>query len=99
MRSVAVAGPLQLGSPIAVIKDLAVIDDPARGVFIRHGLCAGGQIDDAQAAVAETYLRLAVIAKSIRPAMGQDAGHAFNDAVRIRMWKRSGVTGDAAHDR
>ena len=69
-RAVAVAGRFELRPDVGVVVDLAVEDDPDRAVFVRQRLLAGGQIDDAQAAVAERGL---VVDSAARHRPGRDA--------------------------
>jgi hypothetical protein len=49
--SIAVAGGFQSRTQIRVIEDFAVVDNPQRAVLIAHGLRAGRDVDDAQAAM------------------------------------------------
>ena len=52
--AVSMAGALEGGTQIGVVEDFAVIGDPEGAVFVGHGLVAG-DIDDAEAAVAEIH--------------------------------------------
>ena len=63
------AGLFQGWAEIGVIEDFAVVDDPKRAVFVGHGLVAAGDIDDAQAAMAEGGLGVAVVAGIIGAAV------------------------------
>ncbi len=72
----AMAEALELAPQVAVVVDLAVEADPDRLVFVGERLLAGGQIDDAQTAVAQC--RLSVDEDPFR------VGTAMHDAVAHR---------------
>ncbi len=74
---------LKLGAQLAVVVDLAVVDEPDSLVFVGEGLMAPGAIDDAQAAVPEAY-RLSLERSSVvRSAMDERGGHA---AEELTVW-------------
>jgi hypothetical protein len=71
----------ELKPNICVVEDFAVIGNPDRIVFIGHGLAAGREIDDAEAAVPESNLATNAKAGSVRPAMRNEVGHSAHDAL------------------
>src|SRR5882757_1448391 len=50
----AMSAPFQLGTQLGKIVDLAVVDDPCAAIFVEHRLMSASEIDDAQAAHAQT---------------------------------------------
>ena len=58
-----------------VVVDLAVEDHPDGPVFVRDGLVAGAEIDDAEAAHADAARAVGVDAFVVRAAMADDVGH------------------------
>src|SRR5450631_601965 len=48
------AAAFQLGAECGEVVNLAVEDDPRAAIFVEDGLMASGEIDDAEAAHAET---------------------------------------------
>ena len=61
---------LELAADLRVIVDFAVEDDPDRSVFVRERLVPGGEIHDAQPAMAEARM---VVDKDARCRQGRDA--------------------------
>ena len=60
---------LELGAKLREVVDLTVENDPDRTIFIKNGLMAAAQIDDAEAAHAESHTIFDVDALIIRSAM------------------------------
>ena len=82
MALVAVSGGFELGTHVGVIEDFAVVGDPQRVVFVGHRLAAGGEVDDAQAAVAQGDFSLHVKSGSIGTAVRDDVRHAADRGAR-----------------
>jgi len=77
-----------------VIEELAVIGDPERAILVGHGLVAAGDIDDAEAAVAQRGEGIAVVAGAVGAAMADDVRHAGEQRVR----RGAGGAGDESCD-
>src|SRR5580658_4095736 len=73
-----------------VIVELAVYDDLPGAVLVRDGLIAGGQVDDAQACVPETYLsvRRYPIALAVRASMTKGFCRVFESDLGDRSGRR-----------
>ena len=96
---VAVAGALQLRPQIRVVEDLAVVGDPPRVVFVGHRLGAGGQIDDAQPAMAEVHPVVFKESAVIGSAVANDLCHAPHyGATETGAAPEIQETGDATHN-
>ena len=82
-----------------MVVDLAVEDHPHAAVLVRQRLLPGAQIDDAQSAMGEGGVRVAVQPRFVRPAMRDDVAHPSGARRRIVI---EPVDGDdarnAAHD-
>jgi len=94
---VAVAGSFELGTNVGVVKYFAVVGDPDCVVLVGHGLAASGEVDDAEAAVAEGDFSTNIMAGAVRAAVGDDIGHPADEA--LVGWGAVGVqkSGDATH--
>ena len=90
-----VAGGLELGAQLAVVVDLAVVDEPDGLVLVGDGLVAAGAVDDAQAAVAEADGGRLEGAGVVGAAVHEGRGHA---PEKLPVG-RAGETEDAAHAR
>ena len=88
-----VAGGLELGAQLAVVVDLAVVDEPDGLVLVGRRLVAAGAVDDAQPAMAETDARALKGAGVVGTAMQQRGRHA---AEQLAVGS-AGETEDAAH--
>src|SRR5579862_986501 len=100
LRTVTVAASDQLLPQSAVVVDFAVEDDHDGAVFVADRLMAGGEVDDAQAAHAQTHAALGEDAVVVGAAMGHDVAHALQyGAVRVRLLPEFENPCDAAHDR
>ncbi len=75
--AIAVPGLFQLRAYGRVVEDLAVVDDPQAAVLVGHRLLAGGQVDDAQAAVAQMSPSVLVVTEGIGTTMLQHRSHAL----------------------
>ena len=58
VRAVAMAAGLEFLPKIAMVVDFAVVDDAQGFVFVRDGLMAGSEVNDAQAAHGQTNVAL-----------------------------------------
>ena len=86
--AVSMAGLFEGGTEIGVIEDLAVIGDPEGAVFVGHGLVAAGDIDDAEAAVAQGGEGIAVVAGAVRAAMADRCRSCGRPPSPARRWGR-----------
>ncbi len=77
-----------------MIEDLAVIGDPERAILVGHGLVAAGDIDEAEAAVAQRGEGIAVVAGAVGAAMADAVRHAGEHRVR----RVAGGAGDESCD-
>src|ERR1700723_1023989 len=75
------AGPLEGGAQIGVIENFTVVGDPETAILVGHRLVAGGDIDNAEAAVAEGGEEITIKAGAVRAAGMDDAGHAGEQRV------------------
>ena len=95
VRAEGVAGGLELGAQLAVVVDLAVVDEPDGLVLVGDGLVAALAVDDAQAAVAEADGRRLEGAGVVGAAVHDGGGHA---PEKLPVG-RAGEAEDAAHER
>ena len=95
VRAEGVAGGLELGAQLAVVVDLAVVDEPDGLVLVGHGLVPALAVDDAQAAVTEADGRRLEGAGVIGAAVHDGGGHA---PEKLPVG-RAGEAEDAAHER
>ena len=77
--AIAVPGLFQLRAHGGVIEDFAVVDDPQAAVLVGHRLLASGQVDDAQAAMAQMSPSVLMVTEGIGTAMLQHRCHALYD--------------------
>src|SRR5205823_1208324 len=75
VRAESMAGLLQGGSDLREVIDLAVEDHPDGSIFIGERLIAGGQVDDAEASMAQADAASDVKAVRIGPAMRDHPRH------------------------
>jgi hypothetical protein len=75
LRAIQVPKPLELAPQIAVVVDLAVEGNPGRLVLVGERLLAGGQIHDAQTAVAKCRLLVDKDPFSVGTAMHDAVAH------------------------
>ena len=82
-----------------VVVDLAVEDDPHAAVFVRQRLLSRAQVDDAEAAMGERRVGVAVQPGFVRTAMRDDVAHPHGARRRVLVESVDGDdSGDAAHD-
>ena len=74
-----VTGRLELGSQLPVVVDFAVEHEPDRAIFVVDRLLPGGQVDDAQAAHAESDAGLDVNSLVVGPAVADHFTHAVHE--------------------
>jgi hypothetical protein len=74
----------QLGAHVREVVDLAVEDGADGAGLVVERLIAGGQIDDAEAPMAEPDARGEVIAGGVGAAMRDRVGHGLEHAARHR---------------
>ncbi len=86
VASVAMAGGFERRAGGGVVEDLAVIDDDEGAVLVGHGLAAAGEVDDAEAAVAEKSAGAVEKMRVVGAAVGDDAGHAGENGLGARWW-------------
>src|SRR5690348_14707563 len=67
---------------IGVVVDLAVVDYVQRTVFVGHRLMTGGDVDDTQAAMAQTDVAVDEEPFVVRTAMPDDVAHRFELRAR-----------------
>ena len=87
LRAIDVAEAFELAPEVAVVVNLAVEADPDRLVFVGERLLAGGEIHDAQTAMAEGRLLVDEKPGSVRTAMHEDVAHRHH-AVAV-FWRRA----------
>src|SRR5262249_31796427 len=90
---------LELGAQFNMVENLAVEHHPHRPILVVNGLIAAADIDDAEAGMRQTAMRVVIEAVTIRPAMLQRVNHELERAAL----RRCSITqvqnaGDAAHD-
>ena len=95
VRAEDVAGGLELGAQLAVVVDLAVVDEPDGLVLVGDRLVSALAVDDAQAAVAEADGRRLEGAGVIGAAVHDGGGHT---PEKLPVG-RAGEAEDAAHKR
>src|ERR1044072_6767225 len=74
-----VTARFQLVAIIGVIVDLAVVDDLKRAIPVDHRLMPRGDVDDAQAAVAETDIRVNEDPRFVGSAMRDHVAHPLEN--------------------
>ena len=77
--AVDMAARLKLRPQFGVVVDFAVEDDPQGAVFVAERLMAGGEVDNAETAHAESNRTCGVDAVVVRTAVGHDVAHAAHD--------------------
>ena len=97
--AVSMAGLFEGGTQIGVVEDFAVISDPEGAILVGHGLLASGDIDDAEAAMAQRGEGIAVVAGGVGAAMADAIRHAGEHRVRRAGGGASYESCDAAHMR
>jgi len=93
VRAEGVARGLELGAQLAVVVNLAVVDEPDRLVLVGDRLMATGAVDDRQAPVAQAHVVPLKTAGVVRAAVHEHRGHA----AEKRMVGWPGEAEDAAH--
>ena len=74
-----VAASLELGPKLAVVVDLAVLDDPDRLVLVADRLIAAREIDDGQASRSEADVAVDVRATAVGAAVNEGLVHRSQD--------------------
>ena len=99
-RPVHVAGGFELATDLGVVVDLAVERDPDAAVLVRERLMATGEIDDAQAPMAEHGALVGLKACAVRATVADHGTHP-DDALAIIGVKTFGGdnAGNPAHVR
>ena len=88
----------QVAAEFHVIVDFAVKDDVPAPVGGGHGLGPAGEIEDAEATVAEPDGGVPIGPFRIRTAVREGTGHGGQDPLRgVGLVAEGGETGDAAH--
>src|SRR5712691_8015724 len=64
---------------LGVVENFAVVGDPERAILVGHRLVAGGEVDDAQPAVAKSGIGIDVVAEVVRSTVAKGASHVFKD--------------------
>src|SRR5688500_7837900 len=87
------------GTELAVVENLAVVDDPERTVFIAHRLMPTFGVDDGKPTVAEYGPRVDERPIAVRTAMCEGGAHCRHALPRIaRQGASNGeYTADATH--
>ena len=70
------AAPNQIRAQFLKVINLAVVDDPSRLIFVEERLMTARQVDDAEAAHAQTGAILDEDAFVVRPTMNDHVAHA-----------------------
>jgi len=81
----AVAGGLEVAAEGFEVVALAVVDEVEGAVFVGHGLVAGGEVDDGEAAMGQAAgggVGVEVDAAAVGAAVGEDGGHAREFVTR-----------------
>ena len=89
----AVAAREQFFAQFAEVIDLSVGDEDERAILVFHGLMAAGNVNNAQAAMAQPGVFATEVAGAVGPAVDERRGHALQQAVLAD----SDVATDAAH--
>ena len=87
----------ELGAQLHVVVDLAVVDDDDAPVLVRQGLCASGEIDDAQARVGEADAASGVEAVAVRTTVSDGRRHAQQHSIGHTAWCAACNSRQAAH--
>jgi hypothetical protein len=74
-------GSFKVRPKVGVIEDLPVVGDPEGAVLVSHRLLTGREVDNAQAAMAQSCVSLNVEAVSIGTAMRDPVGHPADDSA------------------
>ena len=95
-RAERVAGALELVHELAVVVDLAVLDDDDRAVLVRDRLVAAGQVDDREPARGDADALVRVHALRVGAAMDERLRHRTQPVdVERRLRRRDPA--DPAH--
>src|SRR5262245_66060233 len=79
----AVPACLERCAQLAEIVDLAVADDDGTLVFVENRLLSGVEIDDRQAAHADSHRTIDEMPDVVGPAVGDDVGHGSQNGTRV----------------
>ncbi len=96
LRAEPVSAASQGSAQVAIIVDLAVEHHPHGSVFVRDGLPAHGQIDDAEAPHAHAHAPVNPVALVIRAAMPDLVAHRL-DLRQIGVRRPQKISGYSAH--
>jgi hypothetical protein len=91
----AMAALFELMADTFVAVELAVDDDVSAAVFAAHGLIAGGEVDDAETRMAQTYA--AIMANPLALAVGAAVIETLRGALE-NCGRDSLATGEEAYD-
>ena len=93
-----VAQGLQFRNQLLVVVDFSVKDHYDRAVFVEQRLLAGGNVDDGQAPMAQTYAGFDMQAALVRTAMQLRVVHTLEyGAVDVACAAGVKNSGNAAH--
>ena len=83
----------------SMVVDLAVEDDPAGAVFVRHRLMSAGSVDDRETPVPEHHTVAFVEPVAVGTSMGERRVHALDRRSRLRseLAIEREDAGDATH--
>lgn len=76
---VSVTGAFEFRAEVGMVEDLAVVGNPQATIFIGHGLLAGGEVDDAETAMAEVQTIIREEPKFIGSPVRDLGSHPFQD--------------------
>ena len=94
----AVPDGLQGRPQLDIVEDLAIEDDPQGAVFIRDGLVAPFQIDDAQSGASQANLPVQVEAETVGAAVAHHGEHPAQAGFQRRLLPLQVInTCNAAH--
>ena len=88
----------QLDAHLLKVVNLSVVGDHHVTALVRHRLMTGGRkVNDCETAMAEPDGPIRVVPFAVRPAMGNDVGHALEQANRNRFAAKIANSCNATH--
>src|ERR1700689_4700825 len=92
-----VSAPLQFPAQFAEVVDFAVEHNPDGSVFVSNRLAPGSQVDDAQAAHAQTPSRAEVVTFVVGTPVGDSGAHIAQLSLENGLTFQANDAGNPAH--
>jgi len=98
VRAEAMAATFEIGAKVGKVVDLAVENDPGAAVFVEDGLVAAGEVDNAEAAHAETgavgNVKSLIVGSAVHDLLAHVVHESFGD---VALPSCAHYSGDSTH--